>query len=352
MNPRQRILAAIQRQPVDRIPTDIWATPEVRQMLQDYCGCETFIQTWDCLGIDGIVDIKPDYVGPKLPDPGPDRQIDEWGLVKKWQPHATGGYWELDVNPLSGAQTLSDIDAFAWPRPEWYDFSVLRDKAAAHPQRAIMYGYIAIFYYHNLLRGLELSLMDLALRPEFTAHLVRRISETFFDLHQAGFEAAGDVVDIAQVTDDYGSQRGPLISRAMFDEFYRPWISRAIELVKSHDIKVFHHDDGAIRDLIPDFIELGIDVLNPVQWRCPGMEQDRLARDFGGQLCFHGGMDNQHTLPFGTPEEVRAEVEYNLSTLGQDGTGYILAPCHNIQANTPLENIIAMYDAARRAGAL
>ena len=122
MNPRQRILAAIERQPVDRIPTDIWATPEVEQKLKDYCGCRRLSQTWDCLGIDGIVDIKPDYVGPRLPDPGPDRQIDEWGLVRKWQPYDTGGYWELDVNPLSGAQTIADIDAFAWPKPEWYDY--------------------------------------------------------------------------------------------------------------------------------------------------------------------------------------------------------------------------------------
>ena len=95
---------------------------------------------------------------------------------------------------------------------------------------------------------------------------------------------------------------------------------------------------------------MGIDVLNPIQWRCPGMEQAGLARDFGEQLCFHGGMDNQQTLPFGTPEEVRAEVAYNLSTLGKDGTGYILAPCHNIQPNTSLENIVAMYDAALHAG--
>ena len=244
------------------------------------------------------------------------------------------------------AQTIADLDAYAWPRPEWYDYSVLRDKAAAHPDRAIMYGYIAIFFYHNLLRGLELSLMDLALRPEFTAHFVRRLSETFFDLHQAGFEAAGDVVDMTQVTDDFGSQRGLLISRAMFETFYRPWMQRGIDLVKSHDILVFHHDDGAIRPLIPDFLDMGIDVLNPVQWRCDGMEQAGLARDFGDRVCFHGGVDNQHTLPFGTPDEVRAEVAYNLRTLGKDGTGYIVAPCHNIQPNTPVENIIAMYEAA------
>jgi uroporphyrinogen decarboxylase len=352
MNHRQRILAAIEHRPVDRIPTDIWATPEVQSRLQAYCGCKTFVEVWDYLGIDGIVGISPEYIGPKLPDLGPMRKIDEWGIVRKWQEYDTGGYWELDVHPLANAETSGDLDAYPWPRPTWYDYSVLRDKARQHPARAIIWGYIAIFFYHNLLRGLERSLMDLVLRPEFAAHLIRRIAETFFELHQAGFEAADGAVDIAQVTDDYGSQTNLLISRRMFDEFYRPWLERAVDLVKSHHIKVFHHDDGAIRDLIPDFIEMGIDVLNPIQWRCRGMEQAGLARDFGGRVCFHGGMDNQQTLPFGTIEEVRAEVEYNLSTLGGRGTGYILAPCHNIQPNTPIENIIAMYDTAHRLGRL
>ena len=346
MNHRERILAAIARQPVDRLPTDIWATPEVRDNLQDVFGCSSFVAVWDHLGIDGIVGIAPDYVGPPLPDLGPDRQIDEWGIVRKWQPYAQGGYWEYDVHPLANAETLADLDAYAWPQPAWYDFSVLRDKAREHPQRAILYGYIAIFYYHNLLRGLERSLMDLVLRPAFTQHLVGRIAETFLDIHQAGFEAAGGQVDICQVTDDYGSQQGLLISPAMFATVYRPWIARAIDLVKRYGIKVFHHDDGAIRDLIPDFISLGIDILNPIQWRCYGMEQAGLARDFAGQVCFHGGMDNQHTLPFGTADDVRREVEYNVATLGRLGTGYILAPCHNIQPNTPIENIIAMYETA------
>ncbi len=350
MNHRQRIMNAIEQKPVDRIPTDIWATPEMEAKLQEHFGCDTFLETWEYLHIDGIIGIAPEYVGPALPVVGEDRTIDEWGFVKRWQAHPSGGYWEQEVYPLADAQTIADIDAFNWPQPSWYDYSVLRDKAAAHPERAIMYGYIAIFYFHNLLRGLEQSLMDLALRPDFSTHLIRRIAETFFDLHQAGFEAAGGVVDICQVTDDYGSQTGLLISPRMYETYYRPWIARAIDLIKPHDIKVFHHDDGAIRSLIPDFIKLGIDVLNPIQWRCPGMEQAGLAQDFGGQVCFHGGVDNQHTLPFGSVEDVQAEVAYNLSTLGKSGTGYILAPCHNIQANTPVENVVAMYEAAHAMG--
>ena len=122
------------------------------------------------------------------------------------------------------------------------------------------------------------------------------------------------------------------------------------DLVKSHDILVFHHDDGAIRPLIPDFIDMGIDVLNPVQWRCDGMEQAGLARDFGERVCFHGGVDNQQTLPHGTVADVRAEAKWLVETLASDETGFILAPCHNVQPNTPPENVVAMYEAARAYG--
>jgi len=152
------------------------------------------------------------------------------------------------------------------------------------------------------------------------------------------------------VTDDFGTQTGPMISLKVFREFYRPHMQRFIDLAHGFGIKVFHHDDGSIRTFIPDLIEMGIDILNPVQWTCPGMELERLKRDFGKDLCFHGGIDNQHVLPFGTLEEVRAEVRHNIDALCSDQTGYILAPCHNIQPITPVKNIIAMYDEAWKYG--
>ncbi len=151
------------------------------------------------------------------------------------------------------------------------------------------------------------------------------------------------------MTDDFGSQTGLLISRSMVEAYYRPWIERAIGLAKGYGLKVFHHDDGAMLNLIPDLLEMGIDVLNPIQWRCKGMDRAVIGARWGDRVCFHGGVDNQQTLPFGTPEDVAAEVAENLRLLGRGGTGYILAPCHNIQAITPLENILAMYRAPRTA---
>ena len=128
-------------------------------------------------------------------------------------------------------------------------------------------------------------------------------------------------------------------------------MKRIMDLVHSAGATVFTHSDGAVRPIIPDLIEIGMDVLNPIQWRCKGMEREGLKRDFGDRVIFHGGVDNQHTIPFGTVEEVRREVRDNLRILGEGG-GYILAPCHNIQSVGPAENVVAMYEEGYACGRL
>ena len=125
-------------------------------------------------------------------------------------------------------------------------------------------------------------------------------------------------------------------------------MQRAIDLGKAYGIQIFHHDDGDIRKLLPRFIEMGVNVLNPIQWRCGDWDLDLVKEEYGQHLCFHGGVDNQYTLPFGTAENVVNEVRWLKNTLGKDGTGLIIAPCHNIQANTPIENIFALYKTASK----
>jgi uroporphyrinogen decarboxylase len=134
-------------------------------------------------------------------------------------------------------------------------------------------------------------------------------------------------------------------------EFFLPGMKRMMDLTKEHGSYIFHHTDGAVREILPDLIDAGIEVLNPIQWRCRGMDREGLKRDFGDRLIFHGGVDNQQTLPFGTPDDVRQEVRDNLRILGHGG-GYILAPCHNIQAVTPPENVVAMYETGYEEGRL
>ena len=353
-SPKGRILAAINHETLDRVPTDYWGTPEVTEMLCRHLGCDGLLEMYDRLGVDGIMRLSPPYVGPPLPEryDGASAYVRQaWGMRFKPQSYAGGGvYWEQTHHPLSEAETIEDLDAYPWPRPDWYDYETLARQCAEYPDRAVEVGYSAIFYYHNMLRGLEQSLMDVLLHPEFTHHLLQRIADTFYEYHARCFEATRGLAQITQVTDDFGTQKGLMISPRVFREFYKPHMERAIGLAKSFDLIVFHHDDGAIRPLIPDLVEMGIDVLNPVQWRCPGMDPAELKDSFGEQICFHGGIDNQEVMPFGTPEDVRAEVVDKVQTLGRDGTGYILAPCHNLQIVTPVENILTMYQTVRDLG--
>ena len=312
-------------------------------------GVSTRLELCDTLGIDGIFDIAPAYIGPP-PCVDGDYYENGWGMGFRPQAYETGVYDEQVHYPLAQAETIADLRAYRWPSPDWYDYAALPAVAARYPRRAIGCGYTAPFYYHNLLRGLELSLMDPLVRPDFTHYLVDRLSEFFTEYHRRCFEAAPGLIDTTQVTDDFGWQSGMMISLRMFDTFYREAMQRGIDLARSYGIAVFHHDDGDMRPLLPRLVVMGVQVLNPIQWRAGDWDLAALKSDYGGQLCFHGGVDNQQTLCFGTPEDVRAEVRMLIDTLASDKTGLIIASCHDLQPITPVENILAMYDAVREYG--
>jgi len=276
---------------------------------------------------------------------------DYWGARTMEIRHLGGTYNEQVFYPLAFARSIDDLDEYNWPTTDWFDYSQLAEQARElRSERAVKCGYMAPFTYHNRLRGLERSLIDPLDAPEFTHALIDRLCDFIYDHHRRMFEAADGLIDISEVTDDLGTQTGPMISMATYEQFYAPQHKRFIDLCRQFGIRVFHHDDGGIRPFIPRLVEMGIDVLNPIQWTCPQMEMDELKAEFGERICFHGAIDNQRTLPFGTPDEVRAEVRRCIDSLASDGTGYILAPCHNIQGHTPMENIIAMYDEAQEYG--
>lgn len=358
MKSRERILAAINHQPVDRVPTDIWATSEVWDMLKLRFGSEANARKE--LHIDGIMDIRPKYIGPPFRSPCPsDAGVDFrvlyglWGAGLQWVDHGTGRYLEQTTVPLAHVETVDDLEKIAWPSADWFDYDGFREEARRlHPEHVLMCGYMAPVYIHNVLRGIEMSLMDLLAEPEITHRLLEKVCGFLYDYHRRIFESCEGLIDISQVTDDLGSQAGPMFSLDVYREFYAPHHRRFMKLCRDFGVKVFHHDDGSMRAFLPDLVESGIDILNPVQWTCPGMELDDLKMNFGRAICFHGGVENQNVLPFGTTSDVRAEVRHCIDALAKDQTGYILAPCHNLQSITPIENIIAMYDEAWRHGVM
>ena len=349
MNSRERVWAAVNHQPVDRVPTDIWATGEVWQKLQAHFG--PGVDIGQALHVDGFGGVGADYIGPAMPPVAPGESINFWGIRSRRIEHPGGAYDEQCFCPLAAATSVDDLGNYTWPRADWFDYSTMRARAVeARKTKVLQCGYMAPFYFHNLLRGLEQSLMDPLLAPEFTHELLRRLCDFFYEHHRRMFEACAGLIEVAQVTDDLGSQTGPMIGMDIYKKFYAPHHKRFIDLCHEFGVKVFHHDDGSCRVFLPLLVDMGIDILNPVQWSCPGMDMAELKAEFGRRICFHGGVENQRVIPFGTPEEVRAEVRHCIDALADDGTGYILAPCHNIQGNTPVANILALYDEAWQYG--
>jgi uroporphyrinogen decarboxylase len=181
--------------------------------------------------------------------------------------------------------------------------------------------------------------------------LYEKLTEAWLDNLHRFHAAVGERVDIVQFNDDLGTQDGPFLSVKMFRELVMPYYRRGLDWIHAHTPwKVFMHNDGAIYSLIPSLIEMGVDILNPVQTTAKGMDPARLKAEFGDRLVFWGAAcDCQRTLAFGTPEQVAAEVEQTLRVLAPGG-GYVLAGVHNIQAGVPPENVIALFDTALAAG--
>jgi uroporphyrinogen decarboxylase len=282
----------------------------------------------------------------------PDEFVDEWGV--HWRRDVGSVYYAAIENPLRHA-TLDDLERYPWPdlgHPS--RFVGLRDEA----RRIHAAGYAVVattgispFEMTALLRGADAWMLDLAGDPEFAQALLGKVSERMAAAGDGVTAAAGDEIDIILAGDDLGTQDAPVISPAMYRRLVKPFHAEMIARIKRNTrAKLFFHSDGAIYPLLGDLVEIGVDILNPVQVSARGMgDTARLKREFGQRLSFCGAIDTQHVLPHGTPDDVRGEVRRRIADLGPGG-GYILASVHCIQPDVPVENVLAMFDEARQAG--
>jgi uroporphyrinogen decarboxylase len=345
MTPRERWLAVLRREKPDRVPMDYWATGEANQKLMKHLGCANMQEVFDRLRIDTPLSVGPRYVGPTPP-----AGQDIFGCRHKNVDYGTGVYAECVYHPLAEFTSVEEIERnYRFPSPDWYDYSHIPEQIEGKEDRPIRGGGSEPFLIYKNLRGQEQAFMDLVLYPEIVHYCLGKLFGLAYENTRRIYEQIPGKVMISYVAEDLGSQESLMFSPAQIHEFLLPGMKRMIDLAHEAGAFVFHHSDGSIRDILPDMIAAGIDVLNPIQWRCKGMEREGLKRDFGNQVIFHGGVDNQYTLAFGSVEEVRQEVEDDLRILGAGG-GYILAPCHNIQAVSPPENIVAMYETGYELG--
>ena len=337
MTSKERVYKAIAHQTPDRVPVDYWAQGQVNQTLMEHFGLSDYESLLGVLGVDFRV-VRPHYVGAELKD-ADEQPVNLFGVRSR------GTYSAAVSNvPLKDATTVKEIEDHPFPSPDWYDYSGVDDECEKYPEYAVVGGAWSPFFCTACsMMSMESLLVAMAWYPEVVECLHTKIVDFFYEVSRRQFEAAQGKMDIFFLGDDYGMQKGLIMSLEMWRKFIKPHLARLFDLAKSFDLKVMLHSCGSIVDIIPDLIDIGLDVLDPVQVRAESMDAEFLGREFGKDLVFHGSIDTQQTLPNGTPADVAAEVKSRMDTFGN---GFICAPSQVFLPDIPVENIIALYETA------
>ena len=379
MEPRARVRAALEHREPDRVPRDLGAVRMTGIHVRAYAGLRRALgmpkrevrvgdlsqqlavvedDVADALGLDvrGVEPRGPcGYRREMLDDGEYCAYLDEWGVRRRMP--KDGFFFDPSSAPLGGEIDAGHLARFAWPDGG----DPARRAGVAEEARRVIAGEGRAVYVGSVcagltemlfrLRGFEDGYMDLAADPALARALMERVLEVKLAWWGAILPELGDAVDVVGEADDLGGQATPLFAPRTYRALVKPLHAELIAFIRARTrAKVLLHSCGAIRELLPDLVEIGVDVLNPVQVSAAGMETAALKRDFGRDLAFWGGgVDTQGVLGSGTPDDVRAEVRRRVADLAPGG-GFIFASVHNVQANVPPENIVAMWDAVEAAG--
>jgi uroporphyrinogen decarboxylase len=339
----------MRREEPDRVPLFYRDVPEVGERLQRDLGLPDRERLLAFFEID-FRWVEPRYVGPSLADDQAGLLRDIWGVTFRRIQAGRGTYLHAVSHPLGDVTDPAALADYPWPQLEWFDFAAVEEQLGAYAEFAVMtapnYASPGILTPIQHLVGEERAWTDMMVRPAFFEALVERILAFELPFLEAFFDRGDGRIDFFRIGDDFGTQQGLLMSPALWRDFLRPALAAMSAVARQRGAYYYHHSCGSVRDLIPAFIDLGVDVLDPVQVTASGMEPAGLKRDFGDRLCFSGGVDEQRLLVGGTPEDVREQVKRLLDVMAPGG-GFFLGPTHNLQADVPTENVVAMYEAAR-----
>ena len=367
MTPRERVRAALAHSQPDFTPCDYFATPEIHLALREHFGItEGGIQvstggTSNSTGDNAVPErlgtdiryINPPYIGPPLPTFDDGSTMGIWGVRRRPMPNEYGQYAEPVGTPYAKWTTVEQAEKFPWPDPDWYDYDAIGTLCGQFPDMAIATGDFHVQDFINSVafgRGVEQVLIDIATEDPVFLYLIEIRHRFYMQYIERILDAGAGRIDLVLCGDDFGSQRSTLISPAAFDRLFAAKKRELFDLVHAHGARVTHHCCGSSRMLIPRFIECGMDSLQTIQPQAAGMNPYELKAEFAGRITLHGAVDVQGWLQRSTPAEIEAEMDRLMDEVGAGG-GFILAPCHHIQPDTPLENVLAMYGAiARRRG--
>lgn len=381
MNSRERLLTSLAHREPDRVPFDLGSTQVTGvhvlayQNLRGHIGlpsveprmCDTIQQLAlpdedliERFGVDvrGLFPLCSHNWRTTNADVGDAWEYtDEWGITHR-RPKPGGLYYSIVRSPLEGATlTLDDLRAHGWPDTgDPQRIAGLREQATeyrAQGKAVVIKGVLAgILEMAQRVRGMENCLADMVANEVLACAILDKMLELKLTFWEMALPRLAGVIDVVSEADDYGTQTSQLISSRMFRRLLKPRLKILFDRIKqlAPRARLFFHSCGNVRPLLPDFIELGVDILNPVHIRASGMEPAVLKRDFGKDIAFWGGgVDTQEVLPFGTPQQVKDEVKRNVEALAPGG-GFVFSTVHNIQADVPPRNIVATWEAVQEFG--
>lgn len=371
MNSRERILTALAHREPDCVPIDVGSCGPTAIHVDAYAsllahlGITEKIELWDLVGqlaqpSERVLEmLGADVRGIRVGGPkngtqiiSDDTLIDPWGTT--WHRAEGATCYNISAYPLRHA-TMQDLDKYPFPDGKDPHRVLGLAEHARHWRAQTNYALLGEISGHileraQMVRGFDTFLEDLAARPMFAEELMERILAVECDIAATFLDAVGPYLDVVAFKDDIAMQAGPVISPKMFRALIKPRLQKLIEVIKRKTrAKVWFHSCGAVYYAVRDLIEIGVDILNPVQVAARDMDTARLKREFGNAISFWGAIDTQHVLPFGSPQDVEREVKTRLRDLAPGG-GYVLASVHNIEADVSGANVWAMTQAAQRWG--
>ena len=361
MDSRERVFRALNHKEPDRIPIDYWATPEVNAKLRKKYGFSSQEELLKFFDVDFRYIQGPAYKGPEFTIRPDGSKEDHFGVPRKLAGYGAGGktgvYSEVVEYPLHHAVSVDEINSYPkWPKAEWFDYEPVRKQA----RQAKELGKVVVFMGDRLnrcaqlkpamyVRGADQILMDTILNPDIAKAVFTRITDFYAGYCRCTLEAGENNIDILFTGDDFGTQTNTFLLVSTWRELLRPGFERYIKIGHEFGCKVAHHTCGYVYSLIPDFIDCGLDILNPLQPEVRGMDLSIIKKKFGEAISFHGGISIQKTMPYGTEEDVKNEVKDRAVKLAPGG-GYIFCTAHNLQVDTPLENIETLFDSYKKFG--
>jgi hypothetical protein len=352
MTGKQRVAATIAHEKPDRVPVDYEANPEIDVALKKHFGLDASDAEGlrQALGVDFRMVGAP-YVGPELHPDVPGRTIDIWGIRRQWIEHSAGGYWDYCDWPLRDA-TLEQIEAWPMPSPDDFDYAKVTEGCQRRREHCVVAGNAGVGDIINstgMLRTMEQVLVDLITDDPAGLRLINRRTETMLQIMRRTLQAGRGGFDLLLIGEDLGTQIGPMISLELFRKHIRPRMQKFVDLGREFGLPVMIHSCGSSSWAFDDFIDMGISAVDTLQPEAKDMSPAYLKRRYGQRLAFHGMISTAGALAYGSAADVVRTVRQTLAIM-MPGGGYMLAPTHCIQSNSPVENVAAMYEAARAWG--